>query len=935
MSLVQTLSEGDVLAGGTVSGMTGVAGIAISHDQKYLYLVSSGDNQLQVFSRDSATGMLDWVAIYRDGQDNVIGLEGPVSVTVSPDDAFVYVAAELPSAVVDSGAVAVFQRDPSTGTLTFVQRVRDGFGSIAPDSNVIVDPRQILISPDGNFMYVNGSGSDAIALFSRNTNTGNLTYVGAVREGDTQGALTVTGLGFVYAMTMSPNGEYLYATGLGGDSVVVFSRDAVTGALTFVKAYLQGGDGGSAIDGASALTLSAQGTYLYVAGLNSNAVSVFKRDWDSGLLRFQYSFNNGADNSSQVLEPISLLASADEAQLYMLGRTPGSMVSFDIAQEALCLSNTSVGDVMSWTVDMAKQSQTQLNVSATVHPSARGVITNTALINTPAGVVDGNMINNAGTDNNTQIIAKSDIAITKTGPDAPVPAGTDYQYVLEVTNAGPSDALGATVVDNIPLALLSADWTCTATAGSSCSASGMGDINDTVTVLVGGKLTYTITASSASNGFADVSNTASLIKEPGAIDPDESNNTATVITQFSEVADVSLLKSSLEPVVVPGRHSVFTLVVENAGPSDARIVNVTDVVPSDYSNVTWTCQSTGTALCPSPSSGSGNLDVLGAVPVGSQLQFFVDGVLDPLLTANQITNTGVIEIQGVGTDPGASNNTSVYSVPVQFQADMGIVKTDPLDPVVIDGSNNSGLIYQLTVMNHGPSIAWNVHVKDIWPNSVTYNNTPDCISSNPGTGIEVDCVLGDMLPGDSQTFQLAGSVPAGTSGILVNTAIVNSDSVDPYPANNTTVEETTLIDNGVVDLMVTKSNGVSVLTPGQAVTYRIVVRNIGNADSGTVTVSDVMPAELQGVSWTCSATPSSSCSVGGSGDIADSASLAAGGAIIYTVTANLDAALDPDAGVVISNSASATSAGDTNTFNNTATDADPVVRALFHENFEL
>jgi uncharacterized repeat protein (TIGR01451 family) len=935
LSLVQTIAEADVLAGGVVSGMGGIAGLTISRNQKHLYVVSSVDNRLLVFSRDAVTGLLDWVAAYADGQDNVVGMEGPVSVTVSPDDSFVYVAAELPSAVVDSGAVVVFQRDAATGVLTFVERLRDGFGSIAPDSNVIVDPRQMLISPDGNYMYVNGSGSDAVALFSRNVSTGRLTYVSAVREGDIQGALTVSGLGFVYAMAMSSNGEYLYVTGLGGDAVAVFDRDAGTGELTFLKAYVQGADGGSAIDGASALVLSAQGTYLYVTGLNSNAVSVFKRDWDSGLLRFQYSFNNGSGGASQVLEPISLLTSPDAAHLYMLGRNPGSLVSFDIEQEALCMDDTSIGDVMSWTVDMAKQSQTGLTVSATVHPSARGIITNTALINPPTGIIDGILINNAGTDSDTRIIAKSDIAITKVGPDVPVPAGTDYEYVLEVTNAGPSDALGATVVDNIPTALPGADWTCSATAGSSCSATGVGDINDTVTVLVGGKLTYTITAHSAANGFADVSNTAYLIKEPGAVDPDESNNTDTIVTQFSELADLSIIKSSIEPIVVPGRHSVFTLVVENAGPSDARIVNIADAMPVEYSSVTWSCHAMGTAVCSGSSTGLGDLNAIGAIPVGSQLRFFIDGVLDPLLTANQVTNTGVVQIQGVGTDPDAANNTSTYDVPVQFQADMAIVKTDPVDPVVIDASNSSALIYKLTVENFGPSIAWNVRVQDVWPDSVTYNNTPGCISSTPGSGIVIDCVLGDMLPGDSRTFQLNGNVSQGTTGILVNTASVESDSVDPYPGNNSTVEETTLIDTGAVDLMVTKTNGVSALVPGQPVIYSIVVRNIGTADSGNVTVSDVIPAQLQTVNWICSATPGSSCQAGGSGDIADSASLLAGGVIVYTVTATVDPALDPDGGIVITNSITVNSAGDVNTSNNSATDADPVVRELFHENFEL
>jgi hypothetical protein len=75
--------------------------------------------------------------------------------------------------------------------------------------------------------------------------------------------------------------------------------------------------------------------------------------------------------------------------------------------------------------------------------------------------------------------------------------------VLVATNAGPGPVAGATVTDTLPGVLLGATWTCVASPGSSCTASGNGNIADTVTLPVAGTVSYTFTATVAS-GAPDV-----------------------------------------------------------------------------------------------------------------------------------------------------------------------------------------------------------------------------------------------------------------------------------------------------------------------------------------------------------------------------------------------------------------------------------------------
>jgi uncharacterized repeat protein (TIGR01451 family) len=54
----------------------------------------------------------------------------------------------------------------------------------------------------------------------------------------------------------------------------------------------------------------------------------------------------------------------------------------------------------------------------------------------------------------------------------------------------------------------------------------------------------------------------------------------------------------------------------------------------------------------------------------------------------------------------------------------------------------------------------------------------------------------------------------------------------------------------VADLGVTKTDGQTTAVPGQPVTYTIGVANAGPDDAAGATVTDTVPAALQGVTWT-------------------------------------------------------------------------------------
>ena len=98
-----------------------------------------------------------------------------------------------------------------------------------------------------------------------------LTFVEVQRDG----VGGVDGLDGAISVTISPDGKHLYAAGGGDDAVAVFSRNTTTGALTFVEKQQDSDRGVDGLDGAISTTVSPDGMHLYAAGVRDNAVAVF------------------------------------------------------------------------------------------------------------------------------------------------------------------------------------------------------------------------------------------------------------------------------------------------------------------------------------------------------------------------------------------------------------------------------------------------------------------------------------------------------------------------------------------------------------------------------------------------------------------------------------------------------------------------------------
>ncbi len=125
---------------------------------------------------------------------------------------------------------------------------------------------------------------------------------------------------------------------------------------------------------------------------------------------------------------------------------------------------------------------------------------------------------------------QADLSMSKTDNGASPMPGQAITYTLVARNGGPTAVTGAMIVDTFPTSLTGVTWTCTASAGSSCPASGSGSINHAVSLTATGTATYAVSATVAPSATRLVANTATITPPAGVEDTNPANNSATVVT---------------------------------------------------------------------------------------------------------------------------------------------------------------------------------------------------------------------------------------------------------------------------------------------------------------------------------------------------------------------------------------------------------------------
>ncbi|HEU5100740.1 MAG TPA: beta-propeller fold lactonase family protein, partial [Roseiflexaceae bacterium] len=177
-------------------------------------------------------------------------------------------------------------------------------------------PYGVATSPDGRNVYATDYGDDLLMVFSRDPLTGNITFL----ENKVNSSGGVAGLDGPYLVAVSADGKNVYAASGNGDSIVSFTRNPSDGTLSFLSKVGKGDNYGfclptclqlQALDGAYGIALSADGQYAYVSSILDNKVVVLNRNSATGALELQ-----------PLLGPVQTYASASISQAYGIALSP-------------------------------------------------------------------------------------------------------------------------------------------------------------------------------------------------------------------------------------------------------------------------------------------------------------------------------------------------------------------------------------------------------------------------------------------------------------------------------------------------------------------------------------------------------------------------------------------------------------------------------------
>jgi uncharacterized repeat protein (TIGR01451 family) len=311
------------------------------------------------------------------------------------------------------------------------------------------------------------------------------------------------------------------------------------------------------------------------------------------------------------------------------------------------------------------------------------------LYDAPASLSVGFSGGTGGATNNHEVqgliaATPNDLQVTLSGP-ATVLQGTQVTYTLTVTNNGadPIDSADApTVTDTLPATITGATWTCTPAGGASCIASGSGDLNTSgLTLPSNASVTYTINGtldpSIACGGTVTNSANADFGSSSTFVDPDPTNNSATVTSSVScavtLVANPGTLSFALQTVGAPSAAQTITVTGTN-GVLVSNIATTGDFTETDNCSAALTAATNctvevvftpnsegnlnGTLVITSSASGSPTTVILsgtGTNAVPNKVDFVALNNVDPstVEVSNAITVTGTNVPTTISVSSGA------------------------------------------------------------------------------------------------------------------------------------------------------------------------------------------------------------------------------------------------------------------------------------------
>ena len=250
-----------VLAGGGDTSF-----ITLDHTGRFVLVANYDGGNVAVFALTSDGAIGDWTAFdQHTGRSVHPGRQTHAyahAIVLDPTNRF----ALVPDLGVDR--LYAYRFDEKTGALTSND---PPFVPIAPGSG----PRHVRFHPNGRWVYLINEIASTIAAFAWDSAKGTLTPLQTVSTLPAE----FTSISTCAELEIHPNGNFLYGSNRGHDSLAVFAIDQATGRLTPVEHVASGGKT------PRNFTFDPTGRWIVLTNQDSSNAVVFQVDSSTGKLR--------------------------------------------------------------------------------------------------------------------------------------------------------------------------------------------------------------------------------------------------------------------------------------------------------------------------------------------------------------------------------------------------------------------------------------------------------------------------------------------------------------------------------------------------------------------------------------------------------------------------------------------------------------------------
>ena len=310
-------------------------------------------------------------------------------------------------------------------------------------------------------------------------------------------------------------------------------------------------------------------------------------------------------------------------------------------------------------------------------------------------------------------------------------------------------------------------------------------------------------------------------------------------------SDLALTLQGSPDTVYAGDTVTYTLTATNYGPSDASNVVVSDTLPANIeSNVTATTSVSG--VTPSIANGQVTAD-LGSMALGA-------------------TATVTITVQpNAAGGPPDQRQRHHYQRHIRPQRGQQHATRGHDDRAARrrpagghhgqshPGSGRPERAYTITATNNGLSGATGVVVTDTIPSGVTFVSATGGVTPDDTGNLTFS--VGNLAANASTTFTVVVATSGTTPTPATDQATITGNQYDPNSSNNTATSSVPI--TPVTSLAITMSAAPDPVDVGSNLTYTIIATNSGPSTDPEATVIDTLPANVDFVSATGGATPSS------------------------------------------------------------------------------